>query len=327
MNLLVSVIIPVYQVSLYIERCLWSVICQRYKNIECIIVDDGSEDDSIEKCCKLISSYKGTIAFRIIHHDVNQGPSSARNAGIKAAKGDFVFFLDSDDVLTSDCIEKMISYVIKDDALEMVQGSHLRICHDNEKQHLSDNIRIISNDDARKQFFSRRQLNFAVWNKLLKRSFVVDNHLYFKEGVINEDLLWTFNLVKYLNKAYLCRDITYHYFLRPKSIVTGTPLRERGCNYVVIYDEILNHLTPGKERGELYGLLYNGCYVLAIYIRSVPELSPVFSLYRKQARHYGCWYVYFTLSFVGCISRLCNPLHFFVKLNDMRWRIRKFCKV
>lgn len=87
----ISVIIPVYNVADYIEHCILSVMRQSYQNLECIIVDDATDDDSILICERIIRNYKGIIDFRVIHHKHNRGLSEARNTGIKAAKGDYLF--------------------------------------------------------------------------------------------------------------------------------------------------------------------------------------------------------------------------------------------
>ena len=81
---------------------------QSYTDIECVLVDDASVDDSMVKCQKLIDEYDGPIQFRLLHHEKNRGLSAARNTGTKAATGEYVFYLDSDDEITSDCIEKMM---------------------------------------------------------------------------------------------------------------------------------------------------------------------------------------------------------------------------
>lgn len=122
--LAVSVIIPVYNVSLYVERCLQSVLAQTYPVRECIIVDDASPDDSIAKCERLIDSYEGDMRFLILHHSKNRGLSAARNTGLKAATGGYIFFLDSDDEITPDCIERLSTPIEKDPSIEMVQGNH-----------------------------------------------------------------------------------------------------------------------------------------------------------------------------------------------------------
>ena len=86
----VSIIIPVYNVSLYIERCIKSVMNQTYQDIECILVNDASPDNSITIAERLIADYDGSIQFRILNHEHNKGQSAARNTGIKAASGDYI---------------------------------------------------------------------------------------------------------------------------------------------------------------------------------------------------------------------------------------------
>lgn len=122
MSIKVSIIIPIYNVSDYVKRCMKSVMHQSYDNIECIVVDDCSPDDSIAKCEKMIADYHGPINFTILHHQCNRGLSAARNTGTDAATGDYILYLDSDDELTSDCIEKLVRPLLNDPTIEMVMG-------------------------------------------------------------------------------------------------------------------------------------------------------------------------------------------------------------
>lgn len=321
---LVSVIIPVYQVSDYIERCLKSVMSQTYKNIECVLVDDVTKDDSVEKCKRLIESYHGSMQFKILHHEVNRGLSAARNTGTDAATGEYIYFLDSDDEITPDCIEKLVSYVLEDDSIEMVQGGYSRVQDGKETLGKSDTVRILSNEKVRKQFLLYRTLNYAAWNKLLKRSFVVDNRLYYKEGIIYEDLLWTFYLIRCLDNAQLCQDVTYYYHIRPGSILTGGSVEDKGQGYVVVFNEILHNLTPGYEKEELGGFQTTFCTVLAKYFRYVPDLKAILRSYLRLAKQYCCWDVCLILSAVAFVSLFCNPLGILEKLNRLRERrVRK----
>ena len=121
----VSVLIPVYNVAPYIERCLQSVVDQTYTDIECILVDDCGSDNSIELAQNFINNYKGNIKFSILHHDKNKGQSAARNTALKYAKGEYVYFLDSDDAITSDCIEILMSLATKYPNAVFAQGNFL----------------------------------------------------------------------------------------------------------------------------------------------------------------------------------------------------------
>ena len=317
-DLLVSVIIPVYQVSAYVERCLLSVMSQTYQNIECIIVDDCSKDDSVAKCERLISAYEGSIKFKILHHERNRGLSAARNTGTDAATGDYIYYLDSDDEISLDCTERLVSYIIEDDTIEMVQGSFLKTIDNKEFLWRSDTKLILGNDEVRYQFLNKRVINYGVWNKLLKRSLVIGHHIYNKEGIINEDLLWTFYLIKHLNIAQLCNDVTYYYHIRQNSISSGSALKTKGQSYVRIFDEILHNLTMGKEKEELNGYRYTFSRVLADYYRAVPELKMVIQLYKNLAKQYSCWLTYLTITSIAIISHFGNPMCVLKKLYGIK---------
>ncbi len=319
---LVSVIIPVYQVSDYVERCLNSVMSQTYSDIECIIVDDATQDDSIAKCERLIKEYNGTIKFRILHHDKNIGLSAARNTGTKAATGDYLYYLDSDDYISPDCIEKLIEPFKEDNALEMVQGNCLKI-FDEEKIILykGASLHITNNDDIRKHYLTPHQnIYISVWNKLLKRSFVEKNTLYCKEGIIYEDHLWMFYLIKYLRDAYLCDIITYYYPLRSGSIVTSSDKRTKGNSFSKIFNEILENLSEGKEREELYAYVHIFCKRYLTFVKDVPALKESADLYKKSARKYRSWYVFLVLNLITSIRQRTAALKVIGWLNRFRWK-------
>ena len=104
----ISVIIPVYNVAPYIAACLQSVMRQTTQAaLECILVDDCGPDNSMEVVSETLKSYKGPVDFKIVRHTQNRGLSAARNTGLAAATGDYIYFLDSDDEITPDCIERL----------------------------------------------------------------------------------------------------------------------------------------------------------------------------------------------------------------------------
>lgn len=128
MDLTVSIIIPVYNVAPYIEACLKSVMRQTYGGqMECIIVDDCGTDDSIAIAERMTAAYQGPIQFRMLHHDRNRGLSAARNMGTNAATGDYIYYLDSDDEITTDCIERLMKPIMADGSIEVVQGNYVWI--------------------------------------------------------------------------------------------------------------------------------------------------------------------------------------------------------
>ena len=322
---MVSVIVPVYQVSEYVERCIRSVMVQSYTDIECIIVDDATKDDSIAICEMLIRAYDGPIQFRILHHEHNRGLSGARNTGTAAAKGEYLYYLDSDDYIAPDCIERLAAVVDKDPTIEMVQGNCL-MTSDGEKGSLlyrpNHVICISYNDEARKAFYKDRHIYISVWNKLIKRSFVEECQLYCREGLIFEDLLWVFYLIKNLKAACLCKEITYYYCIRSGSISTVVRPESVGC-YTVMFDEIFQNLSVGKEQVEIKGFLYYFIRRYVSYVKIVPAFRDSLRLYKAKARKYGCWYVYSVLTAAGFFGHLGNPMGMLMWMNGMRWMLKR----
>ncbi len=115
---LVSIIIPVYNVSDYIDECLESVVNQSYQDLQVIIVDDCGSDDSMSKIEKFIESYKGPVSFIILHHTSNRGQSAARNSGMDAATGEYIFFLDGDDYIYNYSIEILIRSINQEEGID-----------------------------------------------------------------------------------------------------------------------------------------------------------------------------------------------------------------
>ena len=288
----VSIIVPVYNVEPYVEDCIRSVMRQTYTGpMECIVVDDCGTDNSIEVVEKLIAEYDGPISFKILHHEHNRGLSAARNTGMDEANGEYLFFLDSDDWLSDDCIEKLISPIISDPAIEIVQGNTIRVP---EKRFDTFPIKILlehvcSNSEVRSSFFQKAQFIVYVWNKLISRSVIKMNNLKFQEGLLWEDALWHFMLQKYINNVFFVFDITYYYRRRPNSIMTGTEAKARIPHFVVLFRTILSNLTPGCEKDEI-----------EYYIRKLPvqfskdprAYRDIYSLFWERARQYHCYYCY-----------------------------------
>lgn len=222
----VSIIIPVYNVEPYIEKCIESVINQTFNDIECLIIDDCSTDNSILLTKKTISSYCGPIVFKILSHSSNKGLSAARNTGLINSTGEYVYFLDSDDYITENCIHDLY-YIIKTKPdvemslcdISMIQesksiGTPLNpqsvflkegmYCGNVLELHLNGLLPMIS------------------VNKLIKRSFIINNRLFFKEGLIHEDFLWSFQVACLANKIAVTSRITYIYRRREQSITISS---------------------------------------------------------------------------------------------------------
>lgn len=208
-NPLVSIIIPIYKVELYIEKCLLSVLNQTYQNIEIILIDDCGQDNSLAIAEQTAKNHANGYKVRILKQDYNQGPSIARNRGIESANGKYIYFLDSDDEITIDCIETLISSCEND---EMVIGSFFS---EGKEAPPNKRIRYTGNDSLLDAFFQER-INLYACNKLLLKKFIISNNLYFPK-MLHEDFIWTYQIIAHASSVNLIPNITYKYTLRNDS--------------------------------------------------------------------------------------------------------------
>lgn len=287
----VSIIVPVYQVAPYIEMCLRSVMQQKYKGeLECLLVDDCGTDESMAIAEQLVGEYEGPIRFKVFRHERNRGLSAARNTGVDGATGDYVYFLDSDDTITEDCIERLMRVVSENPDTELVQGNVLTMPTKN-LDSLTVKVKqsiAVTNAEVRKCFFELEQMNVAAWNKLVKRSFLMKNDIRFVEGVIFEDMPWVFQLLKHLEHAYFVETVTYHYKRCENSIVTGADNRVRALSQLRNYHQILTNLTPGNECEELGYCGKKMAYFYARYAKVMPnEYKEEIKTWQERARRYG----------------------------------------
>lgn len=221
----VSIVIPVYNVAPYIIRCLNSVKNQTYEgSMECILVDDCGMDDSMELVNGFVYAYQGKISFRIVRHSGNMGLSVARNTGIDEATGEYVYFLDSDDWIDPECIASMMAMTERYPGVEMVQAGALS-SEDHLQQWLGLRDSTLPEYIETKSLIKpvmldRRQIPVTAWNRLIKRSIIIENGLYFRPGIIHEDELWTFQIARYLNSLAILKQNVYHYETRESGITS-----------------------------------------------------------------------------------------------------------
>lgn len=281
----VSIIIPVYNVAPYIEACLRSVMRQTYKGgMECLIVDDCGTDDSIGIVEYMIAEYDGPIQFKILHHEHNRGLSAARNTGIDAASGDYILFVDSDDEISPDCIEKLIAPILRDRTIEMVIGDYeihavnSLLAVPQKKQNLGGDYP--TNEEVRYCFFDKKGISNYAWNRLVKKNFLSRFCITFQENLLWEDDLWLFYIMKYLNHVYIINDVTYFYYVRPNSITTATENKFKRHCWGVIYYDISSNLTVDDSYREVR------YYVRGFWKAYISVPKSELQLYIKTSRNF-----------------------------------------
>lgn len=233
----VSVIVPVYNVYDYLERCLNSLVNQTLKELEIIIVDDGSPDDSYKIIEKYTKKYQNIKAYK----KENGGLSSARNYGLKYATGEYIAFVDSDDYIESNMYQEMYDKAKSHD-FDMVV-SDLYYIYPDKKVKASSNL---PRDIFEKKDVKEAMLNIypAAWNKIYKSEMLKKSKIKFKEGVWYEDVEFLYRLFPYLKTIGVVSKPFYNYVQRSGAITSTYD--ERLLNYIDNFNGILDFY---KDKG------------------------------------------------------------------------------
>ena len=258
MNPLVTISIPIFKCEKFIIRCLESVKNQTYKNLEIVLVNDCTPDDSM-LLVKNFMDANPDLTIKIIEHQENSGLSVVRNNGIKASTGKYLFFLDSDDEITTDCIELLVKKAEKTDAQIIIAQNRWINTFDNttkdfgfptitEKKYYDNNLEIFS-------VYSKGGFPSSSWNKLFKRDFIVDNQIYFVPGLFAQDELWFFHLLLKTDTLAIIDDITYLYYLHGESVIFNRK-KKNFENYLTIL-EYLTKSYKEEKNSELKTLIKN----------------------------------------------------------------------
>ncbi|WP_416828188.1 glycosyltransferase family 2 protein [Ectobacillus polymachus] len=220
---LVSIIIPVYNAELYLDNCIRSVLAQTYKNIEVILINDGSIDKSAEICDKYVNKYKNV---KVIHQK-NCGPSIARNMGISASKGQYIQFVDSDDSIEPNMTEKLINAMNKKNNLVICGIKVINSKLGNVIEEFSSPIDgIFTSKEFVENFgdFLKNGLINSPCNKLYDKKIIKNNSIQFNENLnMGEDLLFNIEYLNDCNNIAIIKDKLYNYikFSNEKSLTVS----------------------------------------------------------------------------------------------------------
>lgn len=208
----VSIILPIYNSELYLEECIDSILAQTYSNFELIIVNDGSTDNSVEICNQYIKKDSRIILIT----QKNKGVSSARNLGIKIAKGEYVVFVDSDDFL----MPMALSTIVKNfKSIDLVCFGFKSLYLDKEKDVICHNSNINNNDIFFNQMIFNHEIGGSLWNKAYRRKIIIDNNIRFDENIhFCEDLLFNTDYFTYCKNVKYIMKCLYNYRKRRSSI-------------------------------------------------------------------------------------------------------------
>ena len=244
MNKLISIIIPVYNVEKYLEDCLNSVVNQTYKNLEIILIDDGSTDNS-GKICDLYAKKDNRI---VVIHKENAGVSSARNVGLKIAKGLYIGFVDPDDYIAEDMYEILYQNIIKNDYnISVCKYSRITDRNFNKLSENRNNKSIVLNMCESMYYMLSPEFGYdcSVWNKLYKKDIIKN---FDEKIIVGEDLWYNFKIfMQDNNKTIFYVAEKYYYYNRLDSACRSIKFRKSDLKLIKIWKKILVEILQNEE--------------------------------------------------------------------------------
>ena len=234
MKELITVIVNVYNGEKFIKKCLDSIINQTYKNLEIIIVNDGSTDNTLSIC----ESYQDK-RIKIINQE-NLGLSLARNVGIEAAKGEYLYFVDADDFIELDTIEYLYNLCKKYNVYIATSKALIINNYNFEPKNEKEQISIISNKEMLKDILLLRNKAVCSWNKLVKAELY--NNLRFEDRIMN-DIAFTHKLIMKVNKIAFSNLYKYYYLRNTESITAKKASTDRLIDMYNVYSERYNYIN------------------------------------------------------------------------------------
>lgn len=237
--MLFSIVVPIYNVEPYLERCIASLREQTYKDIEIILVDDESPDN----CPALCDRYADLDDRIHVVHKKNGGLSDARNHGLAAATGEYIIFLDSDDYIALDTCEKFAQFTSS--GADMLVGNAIVEGGACDLTQIAQSDMVTTGQEYLKQAYSQGKAHMAAWLNVYRRQFLLENGLEFKKGILHEDEQFTPRAFLKANAVINTGVTFYHYIIRENSITTKKDKRRNArdlyatcCELETIYNQL-----------------------------------------------------------------------------------------
>lgn len=230
----ISIIVPVYKVEKYLDRCVNSILNQTFTDFELILVDDGSPDLCPQMCDEWAKKDK---RIRVIHKE-NGGAGAARNVALCQAKGDYIGFVDSDDWIAPDMYEYLYGLFQQYPDAQIVQCDAIQTSSENQIVKQQDQMISVWNRKQMLDYFFRihgEKSNYSIWNKLIKRE--VLKNFSFIEGTISEDVAANFDFFMNASKMVSSNKILYFYFVN-QSGVTKSKVSSKDLEYIDVWKRI-----------------------------------------------------------------------------------------
>ena len=305
MNYEVTIGIPVYKAVDYIEKTMESALSQTFASIEYLIVDDCGNDGTIKVVERLQKEHPRGKDIHILYNEQNLRVGKTRNIILDEAQGEYLFFLDSDDILESDAIEKMMRAARQYQA-EIVYGSWIRvdkIHHQPMQQNYYPNLQFLKPDElAMYAFKNYSSFRISVCNALFDLNMLRLNHMRFIDTIFWEDLAFTYDLVPKVSRAVLLSDITYHYLCRPGSLsqyqdcdlIQKKEIQTNVLTIDYLKDKSLSYCDKNYLPYLCYNLEMNSFYIVCYVLKHRYKIEQTYNY--KELRDY--------MHFPVCLSKI-----------------------
>lgn len=243
----ISVIIPVYNPGVYFEECLQSVFAQTFTDFELICVNDASKDKLV---LQLLETYRNKYSnMKVLHMEQNVGAGEARNRGFQVAVGEYVIFLDSDDVYAKELLERMYSKCEEMDADVCVCGYVNFDAQDEKREPISESKPNVSNLENSNKEKYLLYWDTSPWNKLCKRNFLLENNIYFQSLSSQNDVFFSLMVAKYaVKKAYITET---NLIKSRRNIPTQITANKDICNVIYAVDFMVNELKLRNQYDDI----------------------------------------------------------------------------
>lgn len=306
---MVSIVVPVYNAEKYLEDCLISLVDQTYENIEIILVDDGSVDDS-GRICDCWAEKDDRI---IVYHKKNEGVSATRNFGIQRARGKFLMFVDADDMLVLNAVEYMVKEMIKN-------NSELVVCkyqsQDYKKNIRESNLRIellLKEDYLREMMIPEKNIAAFVYNRLYLTQIIMEKNIRFNQNVqVCEDTLFNYEYMKFIKNVVFINNALYFYRINVGSTMFKKEMNPAKLTANIVFDKMLDD-TDSLEEKKIIAvgcIAYNVILLMQMYKYKWKNKND-YMIVKKHLKIYPMEFMKSIIKFkykIGYLVLLCLPI-------------------
>ncbi len=319
-----SIIVPIYNVETYLEKCIDSIISQTYNDFELILIDDGSTDKSYEICKKY--EVKDKRIFLI--HQTNKGSAATRNLGIKHSKGEYLIFIDSDDFWNTDKLLFNLNKIIVECSPDVILfGYNKFYAQSNKTKQVSKilkrtDIYNLKKEESFKLLFLKKIFISSAWTKVVKSKLIKDNKIFFREGILTEDIEWSALIAINMKTIDYLEMNPYNYTQRNNSI--SNSIKSKNIDDLISSIENCKIYSKTIENTEFYNPYM--AYLSFQYITLLLNSTKI-KLYKSQFMYIknNKWLLKYCLGNIRIISFLgiIFPFNIFYNLIKFTFILKK----